>query len=186
MDSNSNSNSNLTDDIIANRTDDHEFVDTDPDLVRPSALAVDGALPTDRARHVVRTAQLLYTFWNTGETRYLDAAVDPSFVDNTLPPGRPQGPTGPVVASAGFRAAVPDLTCELADLIVVADRFAARLRFRGTFTGTYNGITGAGQTIDFVAFDVHRVGDDRIVEDWHLEDNLTFLMQAGLVTVAGA
>ena len=164
----------------------NDLVDPDPDLVRPTSLTIDGSLPADRARHLVRVAQLLYTFWDTGQTRFLDAAVDPSFVDHTLPPGRPQGPTGPAAASAGFRAAVPDLTCELADLLVTGDKLAVRLRFRGTFTGTYDEVAGAGQAIDFVAFDIQHVGDDRIVGDWHLEDNLTFLTQAGLVSVAGA
>jgi hypothetical protein len=30
------------------------------------------------------------------------------------------------------------------------------------------------------------VGENKIVEDWHLEDNLTFLQQAGLITLASA
>ena len=37
------------------------------------------------------------------------------------------------------------------------------------------------------AIDIQHAGaDTRITEDWHLEDNLTFLQQAGLVTVAGS
>lgn len=163
-----------------------DLIDLDPELVRPTSLTVDQTIPPDRARHLVRIAQLLYTFWGTGEQRFLDAAVDPSFVDRTLPPGRPQGPSGPLTASKAFLAAVPDLSCELADLLVVGDKLAVRLRFTGRFTGTYNGIAGSGQPIDFVAFDIQHVGADRIVEDWHLEDNLTFLTQAGLATVAGA
>jgi predicted ester cyclase len=134
---------------------------------------------------MVRIAQLLYTFWHTGDESYLHRSVDDSFVDNTLPPGRPQGTDGPVVASRAFRAAVPDLACELADLLVAGDRLAVRLRFTGHFTGMYDGVAGSGQEIDFVAFDIQHVGSDRIVEDWHLEDNLTFLRQAGLVTIAG-
>ena len=38
----------------------------------------------------------------------------------------------------------------------------------------------------FNAIDIQQTGaDTRITQDWHLEDNLTFLQQAGLVTVAG-
>lgn len=159
------------------------LIDSAPELVRPTEGTVDSSLDNDRAKHMVRIAQLLYTFWNTGDTSFLDRAVDPSFVDNTIPPGRPQGPTGPATASAAFRTAVPDLTCELADLLVVGDKFTARLRFRGTFTGTYGTTQGNGQEIDFIAFDIQHVGDDRIVEDWHLEDNLTFMLQAGLVSL---
>ncbi|PXX56547.1 hypothetical protein DFR70_11999 [Nocardia tenerifensis] len=40
---------------------------------------------------------------------------------------------------------------------------------------------GQGQTIEFPAIDIQHAGPDgRIVEDWHLEDNLTFAQQAGL------
>ncbi|WP_042365263.1 ester cyclase [Streptacidiphilus neutrinimicus] len=53
------------------------------------------------------------TFWGTGEQKYLESAVDTGFVDNILPPGRPQGIAGPAFASTAFRAGVPDLTCEL-------------------------------------------------------------------------
>ena len=163
-----------------------DLVDPAPDLVRPQALTVDGGLDDRRARHLVRIGQLLYTFWDTGETTYLEQAVEPTFVDSTLPHGRPQGPEGPAVASQAFREAVPDLRCELSDLLVVGDKLAVRLRFRGHFTGTFNGIRGRGQEVEFLAFDIQRVGADRIVEDWHLEDNLTFLLQAGLADVAGA
>jgi predicted ester cyclase len=164
-----------------------DLVDTADGLVVPGKVHVDPAADPAQAKKVVHAAQVLYTFWNTGKTSYLDQAIEPSFRDNTLPPGRPQGPNGPRVASAGFRAAVPDLTCELADLYVTGDTLTARLVFRGHFTGTYNGIKGRGQRIDFNAFDIQHVGSGtKITEDWHLEDNLTFLTQAGLATVAGA
>ena len=85
-----------------------------------------------------------------------------------------------------LRAAVPDLACELSDLLVVGDKLAVRLRFAGHFSGTFNGIQGEGQPVDFIAFEVQHVGADRIIEDWHLEDNLTFLLQAGIASVAHA
>jgi len=160
--------------------------DPSDELVRPASMTVDGSLDPQRAQHLVRIAEALYTFWDTGDLRWLREAVDPTFVDNTLPAGRPQGIDGLISASATFRTAVPDLACELSDLLVVGDKLAVRLHFTGHFTGTYNGIQGHGQTVDFIAFDIQHVGGDRIFEDWHLEDNLTFLTQAGIATVAHA
>ncbi|MFJ8624593.1 ester cyclase [Kitasatospora sp. NPDC093550] len=156
------------------------LIDRSPDLVQPKALTADRSLGTRRAAQEVRLAQQLYTFWNTGQQRYLDAAIDPRFRDNTLPPGRPQGPAGPVAASRAFRAAVPDLTCELSDVLVTGDRITARLVFRGHFTGTFNGVQGRGQRVEFGAIDIQHVGTDRIVEDWHIEDNTTLLSQLGV------
>jgi predicted ester cyclase len=163
------------------------LVDRSGDLVVPGSGHVDTGMSHAQAAHVVQIAQTLYTFWNTGDSKYLDRAIEPSFRDNTRPAGRPQGPDGPIAASATFRAAVPDLTCRLADLYVIGDSFAARLVFRGHFTGTDNGIVGKGQSIDFNAIDIQHLGDgQKITEDWHLEDNLTFLQQADLVSITGS
>ncbi|MEC3953187.1 ester cyclase [Nocardia sp. CDC153] len=154
-------------------------VDRSGDLVIPQAVHIDGGLSPEQAEREVHLAQVLYTFWNTGNTDYLDRAIAPSFHDNTLPPGRPQGPGGPATASKNFRATVPDLTCELSDLYVTGDTLTARLIFRGHFTGTYNGVQGTGQPVEFNAIDLQHIGPDHtlITEDWHIEDNLTFLHQ---------
>ncbi|MFD5438301.1 ester cyclase [Kitasatospora sp. NPDC127067] len=156
------------------------LIDRSPGLVQPKALTVDRSLGARRAAQEVHLAQQLYTFWNTGQQRYLDAAISRQFRDNTLPAGRPQGPDGPAFASKNFRAAVPDLTCELSDLLISGDRITARLVFRGHFTGTFDGVRGQGQDIEFNAIDIQHVGTDRITEDWHIEDNATLLAQLGV------
>ncbi|KUJ65947.1 hypothetical protein ACZ90_41570 [Streptomyces albus subsp. albus] len=156
------------------------LIDRSPDLVQPQAITVDHSIGEKRAAQEVHLAQQLYTFWNTGQQKYLDAAISPRFKDNTLPAGRPQGPAGPVFASKNFRTAVPDLTCELSDLLVTGDKITARLVFRGHFTGTFNGVQGKGQSIDFNAIDIQHVDTDKIVEDWHIEDNETLLTQLGV------
>jgi predicted ester cyclase len=164
-----------------------DFVDHNAGLVVPASVHVAAGADLAQARAAVHTAQVLYTFWNTGDTAFLDEAVTADFHDNTLPAGRPQGPAGPRAASAAFRTAIPDLTCQLVDLYVTGDTLTARLVFQGHFSGTYNGIAGHGQTINFNAIDIQHVdAGARIIEDWHLEDNLTFLQQAGLVTIAGS
>ncbi|MFG2848130.1 ester cyclase [Kitasatospora sp. NPDC048296] len=156
------------------------LIDRSPDLVQPQAITVDHSIGEKRAAQEVHLAQQLYTFWNIGQQKYLDAAVSPQFKDNTLPAGRPQGPTGPVFASRNFRTAVPDLTCELSDLLVTGDKITARLVFRGHFTGTFNGVQGKGQNVDFNAIDIQHVGTDKIIEDWHIEDNQTLMTQLGV------
>ncbi|WP_035791635.1 ester cyclase [Kitasatospora mediocidica] len=156
------------------------LVDRSPALVQPTSLTVDRSIGQQRAAQEVHLAQQLYTFWNTGQQTYLDAAISPQFKDDTLPAGRPQGPTGPVLASKNFRTAVPDLTCELSDLLVTGDKITARLVFRGHFTGTFNGVRGNGQNVDFNAIDIQHVGTDKIIEDWHIEDNQTLLTQLGV------
>lgn len=153
----------------------------DEALPAPASQIVDASLPRARADAQLLAARRFYAFWNTGEVSYLDAAVGPGFIDRTLPKGRPQGPEGPAFASKGFRAAVPDLRCEVRQMIVAGDRVVAHLRFTGHFTGSFDGKPGAGQPVDFIATDILRVVDGRVVENWHIEDNLTLMQQLGVV-----
>lgn len=162
------------------------LVDTSAHLVRPTTVHVGDATDVAANRHMVHLAQRLYTFWNTGDATYLDNTVAPGFTDRTLPAGRAQGRAGLLQASTAFRTAVPDLTCDLADLYITGDTLTARLVFTGHFTGTRNGVHGAGQPIRFSAIDIqHAANGSLITQDWHLEDKLTFLQQAGLVSIAG-
>jgi predicted ester cyclase len=98
-----------------------------------------------------------------------------------LPPGRPQGPTGPIAASKAFLAAVPDIRLAVLQQLVVGDRVVSHLRFTGHFTGTFGDTAGKGQPVDFIATDILKIGDGKITDNWHLEDNLTFLRQIGVV-----
>ncbi|MFJ9990464.1 ester cyclase [Pseudomonas putida] len=150
-------------------------------LVTPGTLIVDRSLPKQQVEAQVLAARRFDTFWNTGDEALAREALAASFRDNTLPPGRPQGIEGVLKASRTFRAAVPDLRCEVLQMIVAGDRVMSSLRFTGHFTGTLGDRKGDGQAVDFIAMDIYRIADGRVAEDWHLEDNLTFLQQAGLI-----
>lgn len=126
-------------------------------------------------------ADNFYGFWNNGSQALLDAAISEDFVDHTLPAGRPQGPTGPAIASKAFLAAVPDLRAEVVLRLFAGDRVVSHLRFTGHFTGEFMNKKGNGESVDFIATDILRVRDGRITDNWHMEDNLTFLQQIGLI-----
>jgi|ERR1700722_617674 len=82
-------------------------------------------------------------------------------------------------ASKAFRTAVPDLRCEVRQMIVAGDRVVTHLHFTGHFIGSFLSKRGQGQKIDFIATDIYSVADGRIAEDWDVEDNLTFLQSQG-------
>lgn len=154
----------------------------------PAALSapeqITAAAVADPAqRQALTTAARRYaSFWNTGDEALARQALAPDFVDRTLPPGRAQGVQGALDASRTFRAAVPDLSCTVEQLIVAGDRVVAHLHFRGHFSGRFAGRQGRGQPVDFIATDIYRVAGGRIAENWHIEDNLTLLTQLGVVT----
>ncbi|QGZ65747.1 ester cyclase [Paraburkholderia acidisoli] len=150
-------------------------------LVQPKQLIVDKSLPQRQLQQQIRAARLYDTFWSTGDEAQAREALAANFTDRTLPAGRPQGVAGPLAASKGFHGAVPDVHAEVEQMIVAGDRVVTHLHFTGHFTGTFNGVQGKGQPVDFIATDIYRIRDGKITDNWHLEDNLTFLQQLGVV-----
>jgi predicted ester cyclase len=153
----------------------------DTPLLEPHSLIVDRSLRREQAEAQIIAARRYDTFWNNGDEALARAALAPNFVDNTLPAGRPQGVAGPLAASKLMRAAIPDMRCEIEQMIVAGDRVVAHLRFRGHFAGHFGQIQGQGQTINFIATDIYRVADERVAENWHIEDNLTLQQQLGVI-----
>ena len=152
--------------------------ETTQPLPVPQHLAAASSAETEAA---LLAARRYAAFWNTGDPAWAQLALAPPFTDHTLPPGREQGRGGPLQASRGFRTAVPDLRAEVTEMVAAGDRVSVRLHFSGHFTGQFGKVQGQGQVIDFQAFDLYRVADGRITDNWHLEDNLTLLKQMGIV-----
>jgi predicted ester cyclase len=151
------------------------------ELLQPRQLIVDASLPEAQREAQILAARRYDSFWNYGDEQFATDALAPDFMDRTLPAGRAQGVAGPLAASKFVRTAIPDLTCEIEQMIVAGDRVVTHLHFRGHFTGPFKDARGKGEVIDFIATDIYRIANGRIAENWHLEDNLTLLQQLGLV-----
>jgi len=150
-------------------------------IATPRETIAAGDLDSVKLAELKVAADAFYGFWNNGSQDLLDKAISKDFVDHTLPSGRPQGPSGPAAASKQFLAAVPDLKTEVVQRIIVGDRVVSHLHFSGHFTGTFMSKQGSGEKIDFIATDILRIVDGKITDNWHIEDNLTFLQQVGVI-----
>ena len=158
-----------------------------------AAVAVDGVdirelvvaktYCNDQRETTLKAVRAFYDFWNTGDQALLTIAIAPTFIDHTLPPGRPQGPTGPAFASEHFRAAVPDLKVAVEKMIVAGDYVTVHMTFTGHFTGTFGATRGNGQAITFIATDLVKLTNGLISDNWHIEDNLTLLRTMGVAKV---
>jgi len=153
----------------------------EPVLITPKVLIADPGATPEQVQAQTLAARRYATFWSSGDPALAREALAPDFMDRALPPGRAQGIAGPLAASVAFHSAVPDLNCDVQQMIVSGDRVVSHLRFTGHFTGTFNGVKGQGQAVNFIATDIYRIADGRIAENWHLEDNLTFLQQIGVI-----
>jgi len=77
------------------------------------------------------------------------------------------------------RAAFPDLTATVVDVVADADRLAGRVRYSGTHGGAFLGMAPTGRAVDFDAFHFARFWNGRIVEWWGTADLLGALQQIG-------
>lgn len=150
-------------------------------LPKPEKLQVASGLSEKEAVSLLNTAQQYYAFWNTGIEDYAKQALASNFIDLNLPDGRPQGPKGPLIASARFRQAVPDLSITVKSVYLLKDKVISQLLFSGHFTGTFGKSKGEGQAITFSAVDMYTIEHGKIIENWHLEDNFTLMQQLGLI-----
>jgi predicted ester cyclase len=155
------------------------------ELLQPHSLIIDGSLPTAQVDAQTLAARRYATFWSTGDEALARAALAHDFTDRTLPAGRPQGLAGPLASSKLMRAAIPDIRCEIEQMIVAGDRVVVHLHFRGHFTGRFTQTQGQGQAVDFAATDIYRIANGRIADNWHIEDNLTLMQQLDLVAKRG-
>jgi predicted ester cyclase len=156
------------------------FADDD---VKINDLVVAASISDAQRDATMKAVRAFYDFWNTGDETLLQQAVAPNFTDHTLPPGRPQGPEGPAVASRRFRAAVPDLMVTVEKMIVAGDYVTVHMNFTGHFTGRFGQTQGKGQPVPFSATDLVKIENGRITDNWHIEDNLTLLQEMGVAKI---
>jgi predicted ester cyclase len=67
-------------------------------------------------------------------------------------------------------------------MIITKDKIVCRQIYTGHNTGPVGGHPASGKPVKFFAIDILHVRNGKIYEDWHLEDNLSFLQQVGVVS----
>jgi steroid delta-isomerase-like uncharacterized protein len=83
-----------------------------------------------------------------------------------------------------IRAFHPQFTIE--DLIAEGDRVVARWTNTGVHVGEFLGIPPTNRTATVAGIDVYRLQDGKLAEHWHVVDQLSMLIQLGVVALPGA
>lgn len=126
--------------------------------------------------------RLIEEGFNEGNTSVLDAVFDPGYVDHRPhPPPRREGVARVKEAYASYRTAFPDGRLTIEDLFSAGDRVVARMSFRGTHLGSFAAVPPTNRPVTMPVVDIWRFADGRIVEGWHLEDDLGLLQQLDVV-----
>ena len=124
-----------------------------------------------------------YDAFNRHDLAALDAIVAEAFVDHNPGPGQAPGREGLKQVFMLFQAAFPDLQIEVDNLVAEGDQVVSRQTARGTNTGDFSGSRANQKHVTFIAIDEHRVVNGKIVESWHLEDQLGLMVQLGAMPV---
>jgi len=82
-----------------------------------------------------------------------------------------------------MRAAFPDITYKVDQIIAEGDRIVAYWTASGTHKGEFRGVAPTGKQIKFSGFDIYRMSDGKLAERWGLNDDLGLLQQLGAVSV---
>ena len=95
--------------------------------------------------------------------------------------GEPVDKAGHAAGQVKVLEAIPDFNEEVLGQFGEGDMVFSRLRLRGTRKGEFMGVPAANQKIDIEIFNVMKMRDGKIVEEWDEFDTISFLVQLGVI-----
>lgn len=114
---------------------------------------------------------------NRGNLAILDEVLAPDYRLN----GEAVGREGGRQYSTAMRAAFPGLQSTIEDLVAEGDAVVMRYTRQGTNTGELRGMPPTGRTVTAQGFNLCRIRDGQIHEEWDLDDRLSAMQQLGLL-----
>ena len=141
-------------------------------------------MSADRNKSIVR--RFVEEFWNARDFSVADEIFSPDCVTHQLRGNEEEATSSRTPDAIKNEAGewingFPDLKFIVVQMLAETDRVASQLRVTGTHRGEWLGILPTGRSIDIPLFVIHRLRDQKIVEDWVLVGALTLFQQLGLV-----
>lgn len=132
-------------------------------------------------------AQIIHRYFhelfNHGRLDLVDELLHPEYVNHSPgSPDLPRGREGVKIVVAAMRAAFPDLTYAIEDLVVGPDAVAVRTTMRGTHRGDFFGLPPTGRAFETRQMTIEHFRDGRIVAHHRITDELSLLRQLGAVS----
>jgi steroid delta-isomerase-like uncharacterized protein len=119
--------------------------------------------------------------WNRGNAAVIEELYAPDF-EAHYPGGFSwSGHEGTRRALAELRAAFPDWTETVDEILAEGDRVVTRFHSRGTHRGTFLGVEATNRVVTLDEMALFRIADGRLAEQWGCHDMLGLLRQLGAV-----
>lgn len=114
-----------------------------------------------------------------GNLAAIDEIVATDFVEHQeVPPGTPPGIEGLRGFITAYRAAFPDASATVEQIVASEDLVAVRSIWKGTHKGEWMGFAPTGKALEFQVLDFVRVRDGKAVEHWGMDNTVQVLAAA--------
>jgi predicted ester cyclase len=95
----------------------------------------------------------------------------PDFINQTAPPGSPQGPEAIIYFfDQILRPAFPDLKVVIHDQVAEGDKVTSRKSFHATHKGEFFGVPATNKKVIMDVIDIVRLRNGKYVEHWGILD----------------
>ena len=127
---------------------------------------------------IAATRRVIEEGFGEGRLNVLDEVMAPGFVEHQagISPATVDGVKRSI---SSLRAAFPDMTLRIEEIVVSGDEAWARSTGRGTHRGPFMGLPATGKPFTVTVMDVCRFEDGKMVEHWGVADQLALMAQIG-------
>jgi steroid delta-isomerase-like uncharacterized protein len=127
----------------------------------------------------------IHEVWDDGDPEAAARFAAPGFRRYTVAGAEPLDIAAQIQRLRSLRAAFPDISIEVEDVVAAGDRVAFRGTLRGTHEGEFLGIPATGRHVTVSLVDIIRVEDGRFAEHWGGPDFLDLVRQLGVEITPG-
>ncbi|HYV93680.1 MAG TPA: ester cyclase [Chitinophagales bacterium] len=117
-------------------------------------------------------------FIEGGNTDTVYEIFAPDFINQTAPPGSPQGPEAIIYFfNQLLKPAFPDLKVVIHDQVAEGDKVTTRKSFHATHKGEFFGIPASNKSVVMDVIDIVRLRDGKYIEHWGILDMQSVMAQ---------
>jgi predicted ester cyclase len=139
------------------------------------------AISTAKNKATIR--RFIEEVFNKGNIVVVDEIIASNYVNHSFKEQKGQDGLKQFVTQ--LRTAFPDLHVTIEDIVAESDMLAYRIIFRGTFKGEWGGMTLTGKQLTIPEAYFVRFEGDKVVEESHITNMLTFYQQLGVSPPGG-
>ena len=117
-------------------------------------------------------------FIEQGSMQVFNELMSFDFINQTAPPGTPQGPEGVVYFfNQLLKPAFHDLKVEIHNHVAEGDKVTTRKSFHATHKAEFFGVPVSNKNVVMDIIDIVRLRDGKFVEHWNVLDWQAVMMQ---------